>query len=715
MIDLSNAQHHHAIEALVDVLCAKTDNDDRGFFRVEVAYFFAKMAASMRASVSTLDRGVIPVNIYAVALGTSGYGKGYSVSVVENEFLSGFQRRFMEDTFKVVSDQHLWTLASKRAAMSGKPEEDERKALDREFSAAGNIVFSFDSGTTPAVKQLREKLLLANIGSINLQIDEIGSNLMTNTEVLTAYLELYDQGQIKQKLIKNTQDNQRGEEITGKTPTNALLFGTPANLLDSGMTEDAFQEFLQIGYARRSFFAWGTKKKASDKLTPEQLFDRLANAQNSSTNSKWANHFTSLADSSNYGREINLNRAEGIELIRYKIACETAADALPEHDEVRKAEMSHRYFKALKLAGALAFVDGTDDITINQLLSAILLTEESGAAFEQMMNREKRHVKLAKYIANIDGEVTHADLYERFLFYKASASVRSELLTLAASWGYKNHTIIRKRFQDGIEFFSGETLQKTSLDALSLSWSSDWTYGYASEKPSWYQLPTLTQAKDLHWCNHSFVDGHRLDENAIPGFNLIVLDVDGTAPMQLVHEMLADYCFMTYTTKRHTDQDNRFRLILPINYTLQLDQEDYREFMNGVMEWMPFTSDSGANQRARKWMTCDTGTYFQNEGELFDALPFIPRTSRNEEHRGKMGELQSLDNLERWFAGRMEQGNRNNHMIKFALALADSGMSYLEVENAVLGFNSKLANGLSPEEIRSTILVTAAKHINKKP
>ena len=85
------------------------------------------------------------------------------------------------------------------------------------------------------MKQLRHKLLLANCGSINLQIDEIGSNLIGSVDVLTLFLELYDQGIVKQKLTKNTAENQRGEELDGKTPTNMLLFGTPAKLLDGGM------------------------------------------------------------------------------------------------------------------------------------------------------------------------------------------------------------------------------------------------------------------------------------------------------------------------------------------------------------------------------------------------------------------------------------------------------------------------------------------------
>ena len=48
MIDLTGVQHHPAIDEIVEVLCNKTQNTDRGFFRTEVSYFLAKMASNMR-------------------------------------------------------------------------------------------------------------------------------------------------------------------------------------------------------------------------------------------------------------------------------------------------------------------------------------------------------------------------------------------------------------------------------------------------------------------------------------------------------------------------------------------------------------------------------------------------------------------------------------------------------------------------------------------
>jgi len=193
----------------------------------------------------------------------------------------------------------------------------------------------------------------------------------------------------------------------------------------------------------------------------------------------------------------------------------------------------------------------------------------------------------------------------------------------------------------------------------------------------------------------------------------VVIDVDGGVSMKAVHELLKEYKFLTHTTKRHTEEENRFRLIMPINYRLTLDSDEYKEFMNGIIAWLPFKSDEGANQRARKWETCDKGTFHYNDGELLDVLDFIPKTSRNENYRRTNQPLESLDNLGRWFAQRMASGNRNNNMIKYALALVDSGWDLVDVRRQVLDFNSKLSSPLPDQEIQSTIMQTVAKRYLK--
>lgn len=721
--DLTGVAHHPVVTELTDLLCNQTQNQDRPFFHTEVAYFVSKVASCMGAVLLTQDRGEIPVNLYGLLLASSGYGKGHSIYIMEQSILGPFKKAFNEDTLPQVAEKNMWDLARERAIRNSSEEDDEFVKIEKEYKSLGVYPFTFDSGTVPAVKQLRQKLLIGKAGSVNLQIDEIGSNLLGNSELLNLFLELYDQGMVKPKLTKNTAENVRGEELEGRTPTNLLMFGTPSKLFDGGTTEADFYSFLETGYGRRCLFAMGIADNPEEQ-DAEEVFKRLINPVNNAVIRQWASKFESLADSSLYGWKIDVPYMVGVKLMEYKLACEAEARNLPDHDEIKKAEISHRYFRALKLAGAYAFVDEACEVDIDEhLLPAILLVQESGESFQKILNREKPYARLAKYVASVEGEVTHVDIMENNPFYGRSGSQRNEMMNLAIAWGYKNHMVIKKTYADGVEFFSGKKLKETDLNELTLSWSDDYAYRYMNETAAFCDLHRMTQAPNLHFLNHHLVagdkqEGHRYDKNIIPGFNMVVIDVDGTSTVDAAVALLSGYKFLLYTTKSHdVDVEHRFRIIFPINYHLELDQDDYKKFMNAFMDWLPFESDRGANQRARKWETFN-GVYHYNDGPdttVIDALDFIPQTSRNEDHKRLRQKLTSMDKLEGWFAAKIADGNRNNMMLRFAMALADNGISFNEVEARTLDFNSKLPEPLEKDELLRTVMVSVAKRYDNQP
>ncbi len=72
MKDISTVAYNSTSEHLVDILCKKTQNPNPLFFRVLVAYYFSKIASTMRCSIKTMDRGNIPVNAYVINLAPSG-------------------------------------------------------------------------------------------------------------------------------------------------------------------------------------------------------------------------------------------------------------------------------------------------------------------------------------------------------------------------------------------------------------------------------------------------------------------------------------------------------------------------------------------------------------------------------------------------------------------------------------------------------------------
>jgi hypothetical protein len=178
---------------------------------------------------------------------------------------------------------------------------------------------------------------------------------------------------------------------------------------------------------------------------------------------------------------------------------------------------------------------------------------------------------------------------------------------------------------------------------------------------------------------------------------------------------MKDYTFITSTTKRHTDKVNRFRLIMPTNYVLNLDKADYRDFMNSFLLWLPFESDTSANQRSKKWMTQEGTTIkFHRGPNLVNILPFIPKTKQNTEYRSSIIDLGRLNHLERWFLANMEEGNRNQNLVKFGFMLLDAGMSFDEITHKIYTLNDQCPSPLKKDEIQQTILKSIASKMSKK-
>ena len=207
----------------------------------------------------------------------------------------------------------------------------------------------------------------------------------------------------------------------------------------------------------------------------------------------------------------------------------------------------------------------------------------------------------------------------------------------------------------------------------------------------------------------------RTEDNCLPGFQIIVVDVDGGVTVDTAKLLMDEYAYHIYTTKRHTEQLHRFRMIFPMSHVLQLDARDYREFMNNVYDWLPFEVDRQTNQRSRKWLANPAAEIHEtHSGIQVDILPFIPKTKKSEEQKKLAHKLRNMTNVERWFVANTDEGNRSNMLIRYALMLVNNGLNMADITEKVLALNAKLDPGLDAAEVHATILVTTNKQVHKR-
>ena len=184
------------------------------------------------------------------------------------------------------------------------------------------------------------------------------------------------------------------------------------------------------------------------------------------------------------------------------------------------------------------------------------------------MTPQRPYVKLANYLAEASNQVTLPDLDQDLPYFRGSSAQKDNMIHMATAWGYTNGIVIKKVYSEGIMFLHADSIQETQMDRLIMSATNnpDMTTGYEnSDKVKWEKLPNIFKAPDYHWLNHMVKKGYRNEENCYPGFNLLVLDVDGSCSLSTAKLLLKKYKAIYYTTKRHTEEENRFRIVLPLS------------------------------------------------------------------------------------------------------------------------------------------------------
>lgn len=713
--EVNNASYNPIQEQLLHIIEKKTSNESDNYFRIVISFYLTQIASSMRAYINGKVFKNIPVNMYACTLMTSGAGKGMCQTILQDSVVDQFRKRFQTYILPAYAHSNLEKLANDMTIVCDKEVDEILKTITAEYESLGSFPYDFDSATGPAFKQVRAKAQMAGVGSLNFICDEIGSNIINNEELLNIGLEVFDMGKTKNKLTKDSAATKRVQDREGGVPTNMLWFGTPSKLLNGGKEEDMFYSLLDAGFARRLFYGEGEKTPMKYK-TGKEMRDALLAEQPDTTLKAISDQLLTLCNLVNVNQELFIDAAEEEMICQYRVWCNQRAELIRKetggiNEEIRLAELENRFFKALKLAGAYAFIDGVTVIAKEHILQAIKLTEDSGVSFMKIMHRDPNYVRLAKYVAARDKAHNWADLSEALPFFKGSEAQKRDLINLATAWAYNNSIVIKSFERNNIEFVQGQKLEETSLDEIIFSSSADIADHFVNSIKPFDKLQKMGQIDGFHWCTHHFMDNvarpdlgaHRSKEYAMPAFNLLVLDIDGTCSLDSAKDVLKDYKYIIYTTKSHTPQKHRFRVILPMKYKLFLNDEDYKLFMNNVFDSLPFQVDDKCKDIARNWLT-NNGTVITGSGtELFDPRPYIPESAQDKERKNEKKKYSNLDNIARWFVKQIKPGNRNHMLYRYGIMLKDMGLDLDDVKDKVRLLNSRVNAPLSQEELDNTI------------
>jgi hypothetical protein len=135
--------------------------------------------------------------------------------------------------------------------------------------------------------------------------------------------------------------------------------------------------------------------------------------------------------------------------------------------------------------------------------------------------------------------------------------------------------------------------------------------------------------------------------------------------------------------------------------------------MGNVFDWLPFDVDRQTGQRSRKWMS-NNGTLVYNDGQMLDALQFVPKTKKAEDRKAQMSQFINLSALERWFIHNTLPGNRNGRLIQYGYALLDMGEPLDQIHKAMYSLNDKLESPLDRPEMDNTVIPSITKRFQDR-
>jgi hypothetical protein len=362
----------------------------------------------------------------------SGGGKGASLGLVDNFYF--------KDAFDYI-DEIVYPKYKEAGLIKLEAEDNERPLH--------NWTKSISNATTSGLFAYAESFALAKIGGINIEVDEIGSAVVSKAELFEILLTPYDNG-VFDPVAKRTEAN--AMSVKGMS-VNLYCFGNRVRLFEGDAVESAFIKLLDEGYGRRFIFiddnSVPTRKKAEDIVLEMDMSEDIAEKRKPDREK-----IKSLITSKNLGKVLKLDRSAKIQWATIKAEGDNYILDNKGLAPAVRADMSERNFKVTKLAGVYAFFEGCDEITGRHMIEAFEVIDESSRVLADLRKLKPLHERLLTAMMDEAKPATS----QHFLNYSFVNSTWSkkilEILDLAKQLASEKGYLWREVSRHGVIYYN---------------------------------------------------------------------------------------------------------------------------------------------------------------------------------------------------------------------------------------------------------------------
>lgn len=567
-------------------------------------------ASQFRRNILLWDGTEVPINAISFVITGSGGGKDSSVHAARKCFSRGYEAIL----------NHREKIEIKRAAQNA--------ILNGEDPAIANTEEIYKKYMRPQppvdIMPTTGPGLIQHINDIGkLDVttgfmyagefsDELAYNpdMMEDIKILS---ELYDIGNKEVKYTKGTEH--RSEAISGQA-ISALFVGSPGHILYDELTKKKFHVAFMSKLARRSWFCYvPTRIPEPEFSSIDEMFDYRMKQDNEALKAREA-----MADQvmnivkfglKSIGTPLQVSEDVRRMFEVYKRYNSDLADTSANQESTSALIRRHLQWKALKLAGAFAIFDLSDEITLTHYVDAIRfceLLDKDMETFEHDLNKAA-HERFSDYIRTLvqaDGKaiinvhdlkknnyistVSHTKLQE--LIHLASGYDTSGIYSIINDGGAIQYEPIIKTEVIGISF---KPINTTALNRAVANGNYDdiraakhdisvtTAYGFEVTDTTFADLGNLLEG-DYAYSPFKFRNGTRSKDNIIGGSKWLVLDIDDSPiTASEAHFMLSD---INHHIALSSDPTNeyKFRVLIELDSSVELSALAWKHFYLGIAE-----------------------------------------------------------------------------------------------------------------------------------
>lgn len=707
----------------------------------------SNFASQFRRSMELWDGTIVPTNNISFVIADSGANKDSSNSKVKKCFKKGYEKIHKELEAFVKEE------AISAATAAGEDLPGEYEVYRQYMKQIPPVFMSMTTG--PGLVQHINDIgaLPASAGMV--YTGELSDELAGNPHALDnikTLAEVYDLGEKEVTYTKGVEF--RSKEIKGQ-PVSALMVGSPGHILYDESTRKRFHIVFMSKMARRSWFCYAPERMAEPDFSLEDNPIQAMQEYEYGIEQEAKAAIEVLRSQIDEITEGNLDLLgtsvpvgdEVFELFNvYKRYNHEVINSTNAHETVYALVRGHLQWKALKLAGAFAVMEGTKNVTLEQYVMAIRYCEmfdQDISTFERDINKVP-HESLSDFMqSNVTKEnkafISIHDIKKLGFSTSVTLAKLQELVLLCAGYDSDGIYSIAEN-TSGIHYepivksdvigISYKEVDNTKLhkavargaDSSEMSNIKNELAAYANTGYDFYET-TFAELRmllegDYSYSPYEFTGGERAKANLQGGTKWLVIDVDKSMlSADDAHFMLEGINHHVALTS-NPDNEYKYRVLIELDSYVEISAIAWKHFYSKIAEDLGLDADVLPQSqiyfsyKGRKVLSCTDGTplscrdyvMYAKDKEASGTADKTKAMSKNEK-----SQLLSDPMTTFWYAFDCEKGRRSVTLYRAARHAMDLGASLEETLDLLQQINGYLTEAL--DSVRFDKLLTQTERL----